>query len=108
MLILTFDKNFSVGHKILLNFHQFTIPIFIAIKILSFYIHIMYKYNYRKNTGVKKKDQVVTKEKSIVMIVTGIEVVSMMTEKRIIEKKKLIININQSMKNMNMIIKRAL
>lgn len=67
----------------------------------------MYKYNYRKNTGVKKKDQVVTKEKSIVMIVKGIEV-SMMTEERIIEKKKLIANINQSMKNMNMIIKRAL
>jgi len=67
----------------------------------------MYKYNYRRNTGVKKKDQVVTKEKSIVMIVKGIEV-SMMTEERIIEKKKLIANINQSMKNMNMIIKRAL
>lgn len=67
----------------------------------------MYKYNYRRNTGVKKKDQVVTKEKSIVMIVKGIEV-SMMTEERIIEKKKLIANINQSMKDMNTIIKRAL
>jgi hypothetical protein len=66
----------------------------------------MYKYNYRKNTDVKKKDQVVTKEKNLDMIVTGIEVVSMMTEERIIEIKKLTININQSMINMNMIIKK--